>query len=124
MTSRARRREDPLAVGDVSGRRFVQRHIEGVQIRDDGAQFGVRRVARGHLGAGDAATDGLKYAIVGRAVREDDGQVGAVHAFRVDAMAVGAPRLKQSRAFRHRAALRRLRRTSRAAGENGKDNGE
>jgi len=78
-------------------------------IREFRPDLVVRSVARRHLRPWNAATNRLEHAILGRAVREEDSQVGAVHAFGVDAVAVGTPQLKECRASRGVAGRRRLR---------------
>ena len=108
-------------IGDIAGCRIVRRRTERMEIRDRRAKLLVGRIARRHLGTADAASNRLEDPIVSRAVREDDRQVGTVHAFRVDAVAVGAPRLEQSSANQPRrrpqapCAMRQQRRPAKTA---------
>lgn len=100
MAVRAGRREDALAIAHIAACDRRRRRDERAQVRDDRADLLVWRVRRRHLRAGNAAADRLEHAILCRAVREQDGQIGTVHALRVDAMTVAAPQLKQGRTAR------------------------
>ena len=96
VTGETQRSEQPLAVRGVGDDGIAGRGAERVQIRDDRPELGLRRVACRHLRTRNAAANRLQHLRIGRAIAEDNRQIRAVHAFGVDAVAIGAARLKQA----------------------------